>query len=63
MVRQIRSYSTSAGVKKHPKEAARLDDSNIRLRSGSAGQRPTIKDADEEHEPIEVCIFKADLDS
>ena len=59
MVRQLRSYSTSAGVKKHPKDAARADHSNIRLRSGSAGQRPssTIRD-DDEHEPIEVRILK-----
>ena len=55
MVRQLRSYSTSGSVKKHPKEAARAENSNIRLRSGSAGQRPTsIKDDDEDHEPIEV---------
>jgi len=56
MVRQLRSYSTSGSVKKHPKEAARAENSNIRLRSGSAGQRPTsIKDDDEDHEPIEFA--------
>ena len=58
MVRQLRSYSTSGSVKKHPKEAARTENSNIRLRSGSAGQRPTsIKDDDEDHEPIEVINY------
>ena len=60
MVRQVRSYSTSAGVRKHPKDQAKTDSSNIRLRSGSAGHRPRPKDVikdDEEHEPIEVREF------
>ena len=61
MVRQVRSYSTSAGVRKHPKDQAKADSSNIRLRSGSAGHRPRPKDVikdDEEHEPIEVGILR-----
>ena len=55
MVRPIRSYSTSAGVRSHPKERALKEGHSIRLRSGSAGQRPKDKeDGDEEHEPIQV---------
>ena len=41
MVRPLRSYSTSASVRSHPKERALKEGQSIRLRSGSAGQRPT----------------------
>lgn len=53
MVRAVRSYSTSAGVRK-----ARLEGSSIRLRSGSAGHHPLKRiDDDEEHGPIEVSAI------
>lgn len=58
MVRPIRSYSTSAGVRSHPKERALKDGQSIRLRSGSAGHRPRAKSKedleDEIGEPIQV---------
>ena len=42
MVRALRSYSTSGGsVRSHPKERALKEGHEIRLRSGSAGHRPT----------------------
>ena len=63
MVRPLRSYSTSASVRSHPKERALKEGQSIRLRSGSAGQRPLPGKNEEEEddggEPIQVRIVKA----
>ena len=60
MVRPLRSYSTSASVRSHPKERALKEGQSIRLRSGSAGQRPLPGKNEEEDddggEPIQVRI-------
>ena len=61
MVRALRSYSTSGGsVRSHPKERALKEGHEIRLRSGSAGHRPTKLRTEEEDEdggePIQVLL-------